>query len=608
MLDKTITIFSSLFPARILQGFVCFCCFTVSANASQLDELQSLARAGAAELALQTMDRIQPDLLRDQKEWVKWEKARIAIYQQSNNWQALAQRVEELPARLPENFMRWIHTEQARAYIMLGQGKQALWVLQNLIWNLPDDKTLLAEWLPQWRRLVIDSYVNDNQIEDAQVAATRYYQGVAEQQVEDLILRARIYLINDLPGDAQTILEPYKDEPQVAIVYLLAQLRGQQVTPNQVAKTSFNYLKNEAMDEQTVTAFWALIAEASQRSGDRATTAQALEHVVAEIGRVNLPDGLFSFNADSLWNSYIDYATWLGNRQQFLIGQDKQWFKEAEQVEAKLPVRARSLYALLMLQGQDPQYRSAATERFVSLLKKRDKGNELLKQLFMRSGQFINHATIPAEIKHVLVDVALTQSDIQLASRLMATIKEPPPGSDNFFWHLRRARIFVLGGDEQRGVEALNALVANYAFLPRVQVDRLLQVVFDLQTVGAHEQAIALFNAILDKTTEPDIQREIYFWLADSYKANDENKQAARYYLKSATHITEKNADPWAQTCRYNAAEVLAKAGLVNDARVLYKQLLDVTREPSRRAVLQHELQKLWLLKGSPASQVSNVE
>lgn len=583
--------------------------FVLPAQAFQLEEIKALANGGASQLALQTMDRIQPDLLRDKKQWIEWEKARISIYQQSNNWQALAQRVDELPGRLPESFLRWIQTEQARAYIMLGKGEQALLVLQNLIWNLPkDNKSTIEEWLPQWRRLVINSYVNFQQSEDAQIAATRFYQGMTEQQLDDLLLRARIFLINNNADDAQTILGPHKDEAQVAMMYLLAQLRSQQLAPTKVVRQGSNKLKDEALDDELRMGYWAMMAEAAQRSGDRATKANALEHVLAEKNSTNLPDGLFDFNADSLWNSYIDYATWLGNRQQFLIGQDKQWFKAAEKAEKEQPVRARSFYALLMLQGQDTQFRTAATERFVSLLKKRDKGNEVLKQLFMQSKQFARLDTMPVEIRHVLVDVALAQSDIQQASKLMAGIKEPPAGSDNFFWHLRRARIFVLGSDAKRGIAALNKLVDSYAFLPKAQVDRLLQVVFDLQTVGEHQQAITLFNKILARTTEQQVQREIFFWLADSYKANKEYTQAARYYMKSATHLIEKNMDPWAQTSRYKAAEALAKAGYINDARTLFTQLLDITREPTRRAVLQHELQKLWLLKDDGPSRISNLQ
>jgi len=57
--------------------------------------------------------------------------------------------------------------------------------------------------------------------------------------------------------------------------------------------------------------------------------------------------------------------------------------------------------------------------------------------------------------------------------------------------------------------------------------------------------------------------------------------------------------DPWAQTARYNAAEALQKAGLVDDARRIYEALLKVTREPARRSVLRHNIQQLWLLQNA---------
>lgn len=55
--------------------------------------------------------------------------------------------------------------------------------------------------------------------------------------------------------------------------------------------------------------------------------------------------------------------------------------------------------------------------------------------------------------------------------------------------------------------------------------------------------------------------------------------------------------DPWAQTARYQAAVALAHAGMLDDARALFSHLLRVTKDKSRRAVLRHELQKLWLLE-----------
>ena len=53
--------------------------------------------------------------------------------------------------------------------------------------------------------------------------------------------------------------------------------------------------------------------------------------------------------------------------------------------------------------------------------------------------------------------------------------------------------------------------------------------------------------------------------------------------------------DPWAQTARYNAAESLQAAGLVDDARRIYQDLLRVTEDAARRSVLSHKIQQLWL-------------
>lgn len=570
---------------------------SISINATQLDEIRALAEAGAAQLALGTMDRLQPDLLADKQKWVEWEKVRIGIYQQSRNWQALSQRVDELPAKLPAEFMYWVQTEQARAYITLQQGHKALDILHNLVWNLPANSSVVAEWLPQWRRLIIDSYINDRKFDDAQIATTRFYQDYPKQTIEDILLRARIYLINGHAEDALGLLKPHIKQSRAATLHLLAQLRSLHRPANKVVQAGLRQLNSESIDDELKLQLWAIIAEGAKRSGDRATAANAVEHVLADNSHQGLPDGLFTFNADSLWNSYIDYATWFGNRQQFLIGQDQQWLKAAKAAEKKSPVRSRSLYALLMLKGQQQSFRIRATERFIALMKNRKQGNSLLKQLFMQSSQFTRKENIPVEIRHALVDIALSQSEIQLASELMATIKKPPAGADSFFWQLRRARIFILGGNEANGVKALNSLISSYAIIPRAQIDRLLQVIFDLQTLEAHSQAIELLNRVLVKSQDPDVQREIFFWMADSYKANENHMRAARFYMKSATHIVEKDKDPWAQTARYQAAESLAKAGLLNDARTLYKQLLEVTKEPARRAVLQHELQKLWLLK-----------
>jgi len=125
----------------------------------------------------------------------------------------------------------------------------------------------------------------------------------------------------------------------------------------------------------------------------------------------------------------------------------------------------------------------------------------------------------------------------------------------------------------------------------------LLQVVFDLQTVQYHQRALLLFGAVLDKQLDLQQRRELLFWMADSLQVLEQYDQAAYLYLKSATLSDPMAMDPWAQTARYRAAKALVEAGLLQDARQIYGSLLRATRDASRKAVLENEIQRLHLLK-----------
>ena len=121
-------------------------------------------------------------------------------------------------------------------------------------------------------------------------------------------------------------------------------------------------------------------------------------------------------------------------------------------------------------------------------------------------------------------------------------------------------------------------------------------MVFDLQTVKQHDKALLLFGALLEKPLSVQQRRELLFWMADSLQELQRYDDAAYLYLKSATLADPTAMDPWAQTARYRAAKSLVDAGLVEDARQIYSLLLRATKDASRKAVLQNELQRLHLL------------
>jgi len=258
-------------------------------------------------------------------------------------------------------------------------------------------------------------------------------------------------------------------------------------------------------------------------------------------------------------------------------------------------LKGRALYAFLILRGQQSEVVEQAAKLFLEEIKKLTAADTLIKTLFLHSRHYKTTTQIPLSVRYELVDIALRQSDISLASHIMATMDKPPAGVNQFVWQLRRARILIMGGNIQAGYQVMVKLLVDNRKLDREALDHYIQVVFDLQTLQAHNEAVDLFERVIHYSSDKKLQRELYFWMADSRKAQKNYTEAARWYLKSAMLQDARAMDPWAQAARYQAAAVLAKAGLVDDARKIYQGLLRVTKDKSRLAVLKRELRQLRL-------------
>lgn len=602
-----------VFPLLVLT-FVFFpsTLFAAEELSNGIKDVRSIAQTGAVSLALQSIDEQQPSLdIKSPSAWLEWERERLSIYQLGHRWKLLHQRVSAYEDGLPDDFYFWAKQQQVDALLTLKKGQQARQILQGLIWldksahEKPID--VKQQWLPLWQKRIIKSYLVDNESNDALLAAQRYYQDYQSNTIEDRLLRARILLINKREEEVVELLMKDTKHPEGGMLYLLAQLRSKGRPPQKVLQSALRQMRGKWADDKLKYMLWAVVAESARRSNDLPSTANALEFVLAGNKKTELPSGLFYFSADTLWDAYIDYALYLGNRAQLLIGNDQPWLNAAIKAQKKEPVKARSLFAMVMLKGQNNETRSRATKGFLKLMHKRKRGAELVMKLFLKSENFKTIESIPAVIRYDLVNIALSRSNIELASNLMVTIKTAPAGVDDYHWQLRRARIFVLGGKAEKGGEALTDILSKYKTFTDKQLEQFLQVVFDLQTAKSHESSFKLFSAVLPKVHDVHLQREIYYWMADSKKALEEYADAARLYLRSALHAGNNGLDPWGQTARYQAAEMLAKAEMLQDAHALYQQLLDVTKEPARRAVLKHELQKLWLLR-TPQQEENNSE
>ena len=204
---------------------------------------------------------------------------------------------------------------------------------------------------------------------------------------------------------------------------------------------------------------------------------------------------------------------------------------------------------------------------------------------------------MPEYARYRLADQALTDYDITFAARLMQGLENPPAGENPDSWSLRRARVLIYAGDQRGAVQLLNGILAGKKNLDDAFAERFIQVLFDLQAAEHHTQVIALLEAVFLLNKKPRIQRECLYWTADSKAALGEHQQAAELYLRSATYQHPTGGDMWGQTARYHAAEELGKAGLTQDARLVYQALLRHADDAKQRAVIERNIKQLWLIE-----------
>ncbi|MCP4388782.1 MAG: hypothetical protein GY802_10835, partial [Gammaproteobacteria bacterium] len=492
----------------------------------------------------------------------------------------------------PKQFKRQAATYQAGAFLQLGQFPTAREVLREQLWQPGASESAEYE---TWRRQIIESYLGDARIEDARIALLRFDQDFDSDDLDWLLLRARVLIEAGRYEQATQILQGH-EAWQTRLTSLYAGFRLNRVDKAELWQQIKNRSESEGISAAERATLWALAYHAAQQMApvDRVVALESLFRNPEQS-----PLKLFQLPVDLLWQAYLDYAELVGNRSELLLGDDEKWLDLATKASKVTPVKSRSLFAMLMLQSTDSQVANQAAAGYMQTFAEIDEAERnLLGNLFNRSQTFSSARKIPAGIRYQLVDLALKSADIEEATRLMSGLNTIPEGSSQFDWQLRQSRVLILGGRYEEGNQVLQNLIGAYREPIAEATDRILQVLFDMQTVNLHAKAITHFNQLLQLEIEPKQRREILYWIADSYRGQEKYNQAALLYLQSAMLPAPDAMDPWAQTARYNAAESLQASGLVDDARRIYLELLAITDDAARRSVLNHKIQRLWLNQG----------
>lgn len=549
-----------------------------------------MASAGAPGLALRLMDGAQPGAADYPGDWAAWERARIRVLADTGAWRRALQRLDERPSNLPRTFDHWAEYQQARCHLELGQAEAARQRLRALLWQRRADAA--DERVRRWRRAIVRSYLVGGSVEDAVTAMRRFDQDYADPGTAWARLRGRVLLRAGRAHEAARHLAGARlDTPAARALTLLARLRSDARGASAIAQEALSAARADDADAPARARFWFVAAEAAATP---AGAALATERAAALSDALSPDDALFRTDGDAVWDAWIAYARWYANEHRLLVGDDEAWFDAVHAAEPGYPVRARALLALAARRG-GPAARRRAHEALVARLAESDGGMGLARRVYLDTPYYRETGDVPAQVRYAFVDDALRRDDVALATRLFTDLDEPPPGVDPLDWGVTRARVLILGGRGDAGATALEGLLDRFPHLAGDRLDRLLQVVFDLQGGGYHDEALALLQRLARREGPGQRKRELLYWRAESREALDEPERAARLYMRSALLLDGRGGDQWGQTARYQAARMLADAGLVGDARRIFRQLLEVTESEERRTTLRRRLQKLGL-------------
>jgi len=563
-------------------------------QAVTLSEIRHMANIGAPTLALKLLQRHQPSAELDIVTWMDWERQRIELSARLRRWQEIDQRLSILPPESEDDFRVWATVQRGQAMLEQRKPGPALVVARQGLWVISGQDEYATLSL---RQLIIRAYLNMGKLVDAEIAMIRFQQDYPQINISSL--QAEILLRVGRYDDAAQLFKQRKGNDQRALQFL-AQLEAGHEQPAALGKRILWVLRKTKLAEIDAMRLWQLVARSAETAGLYVRRINALHQAMTISNRIKKGsdaglDALFPIRGADLWDAYLDYGQFAANRQQLLTGQDEQWAAAAGNVMKKKPMQAAALWAVLAQNSSQASNQQRAHAWFAELLMKQKYGAIALRYMYLKQDSPLTTASLPEHVKHQLADVALAWGDLPLASRLMGQLTTAPEGKESLDWYMRRARILLLGGQIEEGIQALHILLEQYPVIPRQSLDRLMQVLFDLQALERHQDAIALFSKLPVTAADMQLRREVAYWIAESYSKQKDYASAAAMYLQSATLPGPGTMDPWGETARYHAADNMAKAGLINDARYIYRQLLKVTKDESRRTVIRNRIQQLLL-------------
>ena len=565
---------------------------TSTVNVRPLQEGVSLGRArelrrqGALSLAEALILSEQPDP--GSPQWYAWEHELWEVLGQQQRWRSLIARLEQTLPLLSAGRARNAKLLLATTFTAVGEYVSARHVLRQLLLEAAGDPNQSI----QARRILIENYLADGRVDDAYVASIRFQFEFYPDDTEWKLLRAKILLLHDEPTLAALELADLQGG-QVQLLLSIARLREGATSPELTMGEMTQFKQKTQDDTQLERLRLGIIAEAARLAGDLERRVGALESLLAH-GETSL-GVLGTVSIGNLLDAYGLLAREVANREHLLVGDTASWLRFAQAVSFDHGPVARAIYAHIVSSTDDGEGGGEALVKLVRSLAKN--GLEPIVIMFYSQNYFGSaDAALTDDVAIRMAAFSLRENRFDLAAIFNASIRSPPGGMSELEWLMRRARTEVFAGHASVGTGILVDHLRLKKEIDSEQLDRVMQVAFDLQIIDRHDLALELFEAVAAHDLTAGQRRELLFWMAESHADEGHAAKAAELYLRSAEGQGQDH-DSWGLSARFQAANAMTEGGFYDDARMTYAGLLRVTENEKRRLQIRQRLQQLKLLQ-----------
>jgi hypothetical protein len=537
-----------------------------------LEITRRFATSGMLKMALARIEQLQPPTPAAPR-WAEWEQLRCSLLDQLAQRRELVQRAGALPAAAPDGAARHCLMLGARAAIATGEAASARDFLARLVWRYP----LSSDEMRQARLLVIDSYLAQNDAQDAYALMLRYHQ---DFQPLDRATAARFVSALLGAGMEKEAVNWYTQLDDASPSRVLLQL----VTGLVKADAAIAHARAALAKAPASPDWWSVVQRAAAMQSDRVAQTEALENLL-QLADGGSPARMAAL-AHELWKSYLAAALDVANQNQLLFGDDVNWTDYAARRLGTNPVAGRAMYAYLAQQARAAQMRQTAQLQLAHALQ--------TARLSLTAVRLFDEARFPralidAQTRYLLGAMALERNQARAAAHYWSGLA-PPPQLPTEEWLIRLAQTLVRAGEIDAGAETLR----TFAAAKSVRADmmrRALAIVQEIQDSSSYRIADDLYRA-LRPLAEIRERREILFALGRGAESSKEFKRAAEHYLEAAL-LGDTPADALAVNARIAAAANLARAGLKDDARIQFDWLQKNVRDAEKLDLVRREMQKL---------------